>query len=89
MPECLSDARKDSKASLYAPARGADLVVATAEEEDNIVRGMALDAIFELQISQATKHETTIHSHRIVVYMNRSQLQLMLRNRRGEPWMVS
>ena len=28
------------------------MVVAESEEEVNIVRGMALDAIFELQISQ-------------------------------------
>ena len=39
--------------SLTACPRGADMVVAAAGEEVNIVRGMALDAIFELQISQA------------------------------------
>lgn len=36
-----------------APARGADLVVAETESEANIIRGCALDAIFELQLSQA------------------------------------
>lgn len=34
-------------------ARGADLVVAETESEANIIRGCALDAIFELQLSQA------------------------------------
>lgn len=34
-------------------ARGADLVVAETESEANIIRGTALDAIFELQVNQA------------------------------------
>ena len=33
--------------------RGADLVVAETESEANIIRGTALDAIFELQVNQA------------------------------------
>ena len=37
-----------------ANGRGADLVVAETESEANIIRGTALDAIFELQVNQAT-----------------------------------
>lgn len=39
--------------SLRCAARGADLVVAETESEANIIRGTALDAIFELQVNQA------------------------------------
>eukprot|EP00435_Cladocopium_sp_Y103_P050047 s1289_g15.t1 len=35
--------------------RGADLVVAETESEANIIRGTALDAIFELQVNQAQR----------------------------------
>ena len=43
-----------SSASTQADgARGADMLVVAPEEEVGIVRGMALAAIFELQISQA------------------------------------
>ena len=42
------------------------MVVAAAEQEVNIVRGMALDAIFELQISQATMKQPCIPAADVV-----------------------
>ena len=42
-----------SSVAIEQLGRGADLVVAETESEANIIRGTALDAIFELQVNQA------------------------------------
>jgi len=50
---CLSLIFCGKSSQLCPQLRGADLVVAETESEANIIRGTALDAIFELQVNQA------------------------------------
>ncbi|CAJ1443760.1 unnamed protein product [Effrenium voratum] len=53
--EALRAPSRLAKVRQVATERGADLVVAPFEQEANIVRGIALASIFELQINQAQR----------------------------------
>ncbi|CAE7415884.1 trx1 [Symbiodinium natans] len=77
---CISEALMGSprlaKTKEKAAERGADMVVAESEEEVNIVRGMALDAIFELQISQARRAlDGVLHDSKILQHLSEVQLE--------------
>lgn len=55
--------------------RGADLVVAETESEANIIRGTALDAIFELQVNQAQRAlDGVLNDSKILQHLSTVQL---------------
>lgn len=74
--QALMKPERLAKTKELAAERGADMVVAAAEQEVNIVRGMALDAIFELQISQARRAlDGVLNDSKILQHLSEVQLE--------------